>query len=158
MTQRILFVCLGNIVRSPLAEAMFTHLAEQAGVAAKYPAESAGTAAWHVGEPPDPRMRRVAASHGLRYTHAGRQFERQDFERFDLIVAMDGENYRDLSSLARTPEHRQKIRMLREYEPGGKPGLAVPDPYYGGIDGFEEVYWLVERACGGLLEHLEGQG
>ncbi len=156
--KRILFVCLGNIVRSPLAENMFRSLAQQAGVGHKYEVDSAGTGAWHVGEPPDPRMVRVAARHGLRYGGRARQFARQDFERFDLIVPMDADNRAFLLSKARTAEQEAKIHMLREFDPQGGPRSPVPDPYYGGQDGFEEVYRIVERSCRGLLEHLENHG
>jgi protein-tyrosine phosphatase len=155
LTQRICFVCLGNIVRSPLAEALFLHLAKQAGKMGEYEADSAGVGNWHVGEPPDARMRRVAARHGLIYDGRARQFQRNDFERFDLILAMDLENRADLLRLARTPKEQAKIHTLREFDPYGGPKAAVPDPYYGGIDGFEEVYGVVERSVQGLLEALE---
>ncbi len=156
--QRILFVCLGNIVRSPLAENLFRHLAQQAGVGDRYEVDSAGTGSWHVGEPPDPRMQRVAARHGLHYDGRARQFTRQDFERFDVILAMDGDNRAYLLSKARTAGQAAKIHLLREFDPQGGPAAPVPDPYYGGRDGFEEVYRIVERACRGLLEHLEAAG
>jgi protein-tyrosine phosphatase len=152
---RICFVCLGNIVRSPLAENLFRHLANDLGVAHKYEVDSAGTSAWHVGEPPDARMRRVAAQKGLHYDGRARQFKRSDFERFDIIVAMDRENMEDLSSLVLRPDDREKIRMLREFDPQGGEMAAVPDPYYGGIDGFFETYQVIERSCQGLLNALE---
>lgn len=152
---RICFVCLGNIVRSPLAENMFRHLANQAGVGHRYEVDSAGTSSWHVGEPPDPRMRRVAAGHGFHYNGRARQFRPQDFDRFDWIIAMDASNRADLQRLARTEEQRARIRLLREFDPLGGPDAPVPDPYYGGIDGFEEVFRIVKRACAGLLEALE---
>ncbi len=153
--QRILFVCLGNIVRSPLAENLFRHLAQQAGVNHKYEVDSAGTGSWHVGEPPDPRMVRVAAGHGLQYGGRARQFKRSDFEHFDLIIAMDTDNRAYLFNKARTAEEQAKIHLLREFDPQGGPDVSVPDPYYGGSDGFETVYDIVERSCRGLLEALE---
>ena len=153
---RICFVCLGNIVRSPLAENMFRHLAEQAGVGHKYMVDSAGTGGWHVGEPPDARMRRVAAAHGFRYDGRARQFRPADFDRFDWIIAMDASNRADLRRMARSDAQRAKIRLLREFDPLGGPDAPVPDPYYGGIDGFEEVFQIVQRSCKGLLEALEG--
>ncbi len=153
--QRILFVCLGNIVRSPLAENLFRRLTQQAGVGHKYEADSAGTGSWHVGEPPDPRMVRVAAQHGLQYGGRARQFKREDFERFDLIIAMDIDNRAFLFNKARTAEEQAKIHLLREFDPEGGPNASVPDPYYGGPDGFETVYQIVERSCKGLLEQLE---
>lgn len=152
---RICFVCLGNIVRSPLAENMFMYLAKEAGIVDKYEVDSAGTSAWHVGEAPDSRMRRVAAQHGLRYNGRARQFKRSDFEKFDLIIAMDRENREDLRQLARTHDEIKKIHLLREYDPLGGEGAGVPDPYYGGIDGFIETYRVVERSCRNLLNELE---
>lgn len=152
---RICFVCLGNIVRSPLGENMFRHLAQQAGVGARYEVDSAGTGAWHVGEAPDRRMRQVAARRGFKYDGRARQFQQRDFDRFDLIIAMDPENRANLRRLARTPEDEAKIHLMREFDPHGSPNAAVPDPYYGGIDGFEEVYDIVERSCQGLLSALE---
>ncbi len=153
--KRILFVCLGNIIRSPLAENMFRHLAQQAGVGHHYEVDSAGIGAWHVGEPPDPRMVRVAAKHGLHYGGRARQFTLRDFDNFDLIIAMDLDNRAALMNKARCAEHEKKIHLLREFDSVGEADVSVPDPYYGGQDGFEEVYTIVERACRGLLEALE---
>ena len=155
MKTRVLFVCLGNIVRSPLAENMFAHLVEQAGLSEKYETDSAGTAAYHVGESPDTRMRRVAAGHGLVYDGKGRQFEPHDFDAFDLIIAMDDSNYDNILDLARDSEDETKVHMMRAFDPEGSPNDAVPDPYYGGIDGFEHVYQIVKRASKGLLDALE---
>ena len=152
---RICFVCLGNIVRSPLAENLFMSLAEEAGAAHKYQVDSAGTSAYHVGEAPDARMREVARRHGLTYSGRSRQFRRDDFQNFDLIIAMDVQNRRDLRSLAFTVGDREKINLMREFDPQGSPNAGVPDPYYGGAEGFERVYEIVERSCRGLLETLE---
>jgi protein-tyrosine phosphatase len=154
-TRRILFVCLGNIVRSPLAENMFRHLAEQSGLDGRYQVDSAGTAAYHVGEAPDSRMRQVAAERGLVYSGRARQFQREDFERFDLILPMDKDNRADILRLAGGPSHAGKVRLFREFDPQAKPGESVPDPYYGGLEGFHEVYDIVERAARGLLDALE---
>ncbi len=152
---RICFVCTGNIIRSPLAENLFKRQAKQAGAVKRYEVSSAGTGDWHVGEPPDERMRRVAARQGLVYSGRARQFQRRDFDRFDLILAMDKQNRDDLIALARSAEDRAKIHLLREYDPQGGPNLPVPDPYYGGMNGFEEVYRVVERSVKGLFERLE---
>jgi protein-tyrosine phosphatase len=152
--RKICFVCLGNIVRSPLAENLFLHLAKQAGVSDQFEVDSAGTGSWHIGEPPDSRMRRVAASHGLKYTGRARQIRPEDLEHFDLIIAMDRENLSDLERLARSPEAARKIRLLREFDPDSGPQAGVPDPYYGGIDGFEEVYQIVERSTSNLLDAI----
>ena len=154
-TKRILFVCLGNIVRSPLAENLFLHLAANAGFGDRYTADSAGTGGWHAGEQPDARMRQVALQHGFRYSGRARQFVRQDFDRFDLIIAMDRENRADLLDLSRNEEDRSKIYLLREFDPQAGPNPEVPDPYYGGLDGFEMVYQIIERSCQGLLKTLE---
>lgn len=152
---RLCFVCLGNIVRSPLAEHQFKHLARKVGVSEKYVVASAGTGSWHIGESPDGRMRRVAAAHGLEYDGKSRQITRGDFDRFDLFLVMDGENYSAMMSLARSEEDQNKIHILREFDPLGDDRSAVPDPYYGGIQGFEEVYQIVERSVTGLLDVLE---
>ncbi len=152
----VLFVCLGNICRSPLAEGVFLAAAEARGLAFRFEADSAGTAAYHSGEPPDPRTTAVAARHGVHLTSIARQATRRDFERFDLIVAMDRSNRR---SLERLSGHRHRpgaarIVMMRDYDP--RPGDPdVPDPYYGGADGFERVYRIVERCCEGLLDELD---
>lgn len=152
--KRVLFVCLGNIIRSPLAEHAFRQAAEQAGLEGQYQADSAGTAGWHTGEQPDPRMRKTAASHGLSYSGRARQVSEQDFQDFDLIVAMDSSNYRSLSELAGTQEAKSKIRLMREFDPQAD-GMDVPDPYYGGQDGFEETFQIVRRSVDGLLEALQ---
>ena len=152
---RILFVCLGNIVRSPLAEALFLSLAAQNGAGDKYDADSAGMGGWHAGELPDSRMRTIAVQHGLRYTHRARQFERLDFGRFDLIIPMDRQNRDDLLALARSEKDRSKIHLLRKFDASGGPHAEVPDPYYDGLDDFENVYQIVLRSCTGLLQVLE---
>jgi len=152
---KICFVCLGNIVRSPLAEGLFRHLAEERGVSGKYQVDSAGTSSFHVGEEPDPRMRKVARRKGLEYTGRSRQFQPEDFDRFDLIIAMDPDNRRQLLAMAATPEEREKVRLLREYDPQGGEDQGVPDPYYGGMRGFEKVWDIVRRSTENLLDKLE---
>lgn len=153
--RRILFVCLGNIVRSPLAENLFMHLARQAGLAERFEVDSAGTGSWHIGEQPDARMRHAAAQHGLTYSGRARRFDPADFKRFDLIIAMDGENRRDLLDMASSQAERDKVHLLREFDPQGGPTAEVSDPYYGGMEGFERVYQVIERSCRGLLRALE---
>lgn len=152
---RILFVCLGNIVRSPLGEHMFTSLALEKGVSVKYETDSAGTAAYHIGESPDQRMRQVAAEHGLIYDGAGRQFIKEDFDRFDLIIPMDLDNQYNILRLTKNPEDEKKVYLMRNFDPKADKNASVPDPYYGGIDGFENVYQIVERSCQNLLETIE---
>jgi protein-tyrosine phosphatase len=152
---KLCFVCTGNIIRSPIAENMFRHLVTQAGLDGKYQASSAGTSAFHIGEPPDSRMRRVAASHGFKYTGKAHQFMLRDFDENDVIIAMDASNRTTLLRMARTPEQQAKIRLMRVFDPQAEPNASVPDPYYDGIEGFEEVYQIVERSCQGLLSALE---
>lgn len=152
---RILFVCTGNIIRSPLAEHMFNKLVEEAGLASKYEVDSAGTTAYHVGEHPDRRMRKVAAANGLAYDGVSRRLKPADIDQFDLVIGMDGYNYRDILALTNSAEQECKVKMLREFDPHGGPSSSVPDPYYGGIDGFHEVFRVVERSCRGLLDALE---
>jgi len=155
LRQKICFVCLGNIVRSPLAESMFAYLAEQDGVGEFYEVDSAGISGWHVGEPPDARMIRVASQHGFTYDGRSRQFRRSDFDKFDWIIAMDQDNADDLLRIALTQEQAGKIHLFRSFDPLSGKDLSVPDPYYGGIQGFENVYQIVERSTRGLLNYLE---
>lgn len=154
---RICFVCQGNIIRSPLAEHIFLQLADEKGVVEKYLVNSAGTIAYHEGEKPDRRMRQIAAERGLVYSGIARQFNRDDFDRYDLIIAMDNANRRSLQSWAVTTEQQNKIHLMREFDPQGKPNLDVPDPYYGGPDGFVSTFEIVKRSCEGLMEALEGE-
>ena len=151
----VLFVCLGNIVRSPLGENMFAHLAVEAGLSDKYAVDSAGTAAYHVGETPDRRMRQVAAEFGLNYSGSARQVRSDDFERFDVIIAMDSSNHADLLGVVADESQRAKVHMMRKFDEQSSPTAGVPDPYYGGIDGFYEVYRIVKRSCNSLLDALE---
>jgi protein-tyrosine phosphatase len=154
---RICFVCQGNIIRSPLAKNLFEQLARQAGIGDRFTADSAGTSGWHVGQTPDLRMLRVAARHGLDYDGRARQFQRSDFDRFDLIMAMDAENRLDLLAMANSPDQAAKIHLLREYDPMGGKNVSVPDPYYGRADGFEEVYQVIERSVQGLFSALKDE-
>jgi protein-tyrosine phosphatase len=150
----VVFVCLGNICRSPLAEGLFTHLARARGVEGNYEVDSAGTGAWHAGQPPDVRSAEVAARHGVRLAGAARQIRPEDFERFDWIVAMDRENLRDLKALKARHGGRARVQLLRDFDP--EPGDGeVPDPYYGGPDGFDLVYAMVHRSAKAFLDRLE---
>ncbi|MBB4662957.1 low molecular weight protein-tyrosine-phosphatase [Conexibacter arvalis] len=155
---RILFVCLGNICRSPTAEAVMTRLVADAGLAGEIEIESAGTGAWHVGNPPDARATAAAAGRGFEMRSVARQVTEADFDRFDLLIAMDRDNLRNLRRLAPDAEAAGKARLLREFDPAsaGAPDLDVPDPYYGGAEGFDHVLDLVEAACAGLLADLRG--
>jgi protein-tyrosine phosphatase len=149
---RILFVCSGNICRSPLAEAIFAHLARQGGVEGRFLLDSAGTHDYHEGDPADPRTRRVGSKHGIEVASIAREVRPSDFADFDLILAMDRGHRREL--LARSPAaHRHKIEMMRAYdEPRADPD--VPDPYYGGAEGFEEIYEILSVCCRNLLKSL----
>lgn len=152
---RICFVCQGNIIRSPLAENMFRRLSRERGVEGKYQLDSAGTSAYHVGEGPDRRMRQTARERGFQYDGRARQFKREELNQFDLIIAMDQANRRILESWASNEDQLGKIRLMREFDPQGGANLDVPDPYYGGPEGFVRTYEIVERSVGGLLEELE---
>jgi protein-tyrosine phosphatase len=153
----ISFVCMGNICRSPTAEAVMRHLVREAGLAGRITVDSAGTGAWHVGEERDRRSRAVASRRGMPITGEARQFQREDFARFDLVLALDEDNLRDLRRLAPSDEARAKVHLLRSFEPGAAPGSEVPDPYYGGPEGFERVFDICLEACRGLLTHLRRQ-
>jgi protein-tyrosine phosphatase len=148
---RICFVCLGNICRSPTAEAVLRKLARDAGI--ELTIDSAGTGGWHAGELPDPRSREAAARRGYELAHRARQFTAADFDRFDLVLAMDRDNLARLRQLAGGRD-APPIRLLRAFEPGAKPDAEVPDPYGGIGTDFERVLDICERACGGLLEHV----
>jgi protein-tyrosine phosphatase len=156
---RIVFVCLGNICRSPTAEAVMRDRVEAADLSARIEIDSAGTGGWHVGQPADERARAEAATRGIAMSGRARQFHVGDFEYFDLIIAMDTQNRADLVDLAPSVEHRSRVRLLREFDPAsrGSSNLDVPDPYYGGPDGFGRVFDLVQRACDGLLDHLRDE-
>jgi protein-tyrosine phosphatase len=152
MPTRVLFVCLGNICRSPAAEAAFEHAAAEAGLAGDFVIDSAGTGAWHVGEPADQRMQEAGRRRGIKVTSLARQVSDEDFRTFDHILAMDMTNLRALRRQA-PAEHRGKIRLFRDLDPHG-PGEDVPDPYYGGAAGFDEVLDIVTRTARALLEEL----
>jgi protein-tyrosine phosphatase len=148
---KVLFVCLGNICRSPTAEAVFRELAERQGHAGRFHVDSAGTGDWHVGEAPDGRMRRAAEGRGYALEGRARQVRPEDFEHFDHVLAMDRANLRELLRVAPAAQH-PKIRLLRDLDPHG--GDDVPDPYHGGAEGFDEVVTILERSCAALLEEL----
>lgn len=148
----VLFVCLGNICRSPLAEGVFRSLVSNQELDEAFSIDSAGTGGWHVGSPPDPRSVQVAAEHGIELTGTARQLQEEDLDRFDVVLAMDRENLRNLERMAATGAHA-RIHLLREFDPEGE-GDEVPDPYYGGPGGFETVYQMVHRSCAALLEEL----
>lgn len=143
---------MGNICRSPTGEGLLRHLAADRGLDGQVEVDSAGTIGYHAGAPPDARMRRAAERRGYRLGGSARQVARSDFQRFDLIIAMDTDNLNDLHASA--PDHpRAEVRLLSSFLPPGAPD-DVPDPYYGGDAGFETVLDMVEQACPAILEHL----
>jgi protein-tyrosine phosphatase len=157
---RILFVCLGNICRSPTAEGVMRHVLRDEGLEDRVEVDSAGTGGWHVGASPDERATEAAARRSITLEGEARKCAPRDFEVFDLILAMDEENRRDLIDMAPDGDAAAKVRMLREFDPGsdGAADLDVPDPYYGGDEGFEHVLDLVEAATRGLVADLRAAG
>jgi protein-tyrosine phosphatase len=149
---RIVFVCMGNICRSPTAEGVMRRLVEEEGLDVEI--DSAGTGAWHVGEPPDSRAKVAARRRGVTLEGAARQIRPDDFERFDLVIALDRSNLRELLAIAPDEEAAEKVRLLREFDPAADGDLDVPDPYYGGDNGFETVLDMVEASCRGLIDEL----
>ena len=156
---RLLFVCLGNICRSPTGEGVMRHLLREQGLEDAIEVDSAGTGSWHVGHPPDARATGAARERGIALDGSARQVTAADFEAFDLILAMDRANHEELRALAPSAEARARVRLLREYDPEAVAAgeLEVPDPYYGAEDGFAEVLDLVTRACEGLLDEVRAE-
>jgi protein-tyrosine phosphatase len=155
---RVLFVCLGNICRSPTAEGVMRSLVREAGLQKRVEVDSAGTGGWHVGESPDARATEAAGRRGIVLEGAARKVRPRDFEEFDLILAMDASNLRDLQRLAPDEQARAKVRLLREWGRAGSQSdgdLDVPDPYYGGPGGFDRVLDLVQASCVSLLAQLQ---
>ncbi len=157
MKVRVCFVCLGNICRSPTAEASMRKLVDDAGLGARVEIDSAGTGAWHVGEAPDSRARAAGKRRGLQVHGRARKVVVEDFERFDYLIAMDLSNRSDLERLAPSDEGSRKIALLRSFDSSAPEDAEVPDPYYGGGDGFERVIDICEAGCKGLLRHIREQ-
>ncbi|HEY9749630.1 MAG TPA: low molecular weight protein-tyrosine-phosphatase [Allocoleopsis sp.] len=153
MPYKLLFVCLGNICRSPSAENIMDYLIEQAGLASEIICDSAGTSSYHIGSAPDRRMTAAAKQRGIVLKGQARQLQKSDFEQFDLILAMDQENYQDILALDPAGQYRDRVRLMCEFC-SQYSEREVPDPYYGGPEGFNHVIDLLLDACGGLLQHI----
>ncbi|MBA2945415.1 low molecular weight phosphotyrosine protein phosphatase [Streptomyces sp. PSKA28] len=158
---RVCFVCTGNICRSPMAQSVFRARVREAGLDGLIEIDSAGTGGWHEGDCADPRTVSVLEANGYAGEHVAREFRASWFSRLDLVIALDSGHLRALRRLAPTPEDAEKVRLLRSFDPSAYVDLDVPDPYYGGLDGFEECLAMVEAASEGLLaavrEAVEGQ-
>lgn len=151
---KVLFVCLGNICRSPTAHAVFRDLVKKEGLADAIEIDSAGTGAWHVGNPPDKRATQVAEGKGIQMRDLrARQVDFGDFYQFDYILAMDNSNFSNLYEMC-LPEHREKVRMFLSFQDSFSE-TEVPDPYYGGPEGFDHVFAMVDAASRGLLEDIK---
>jgi low molecular weight protein-tyrosine phosphatase len=154
---RVLFVCLGNICRSPLAEAVFRQLVERRGLETRFEIDSAGTSDWHIGERPDERTTREAQRRGVLLTGHARQIRDVDIERFDYIVVMDDANERDVRRLAEQIRPDAPIHRLRSFDSEARSDMNVPDPFFGGSSGFARTHDIIERACHGLLERIRSE-
>lgn len=155
---KVLFVCMGNICRSPTAQGVFEQLVTEQGLTDHIFADSAGTHAYHVGEKPDPRSRQCAERRGVDLSgQRARKVSLADFADFDYILAMDSDNYENLKLLCPDPESRQRLHLFLSFAPAS-PHRDVPDPYYGGPNGFDIVFDLVREASLGLLDHIRNKG
>ncbi|MCI4669925.1 MAG: low molecular weight phosphotyrosine protein phosphatase [Bacteroidia bacterium] len=153
---KVLFVCLGNICRSPMAEGLFIHKVNERGLQDRFEIDSAGTSGWHQGEPADSRMRGVARGHGVNLPSSSRKLLAEDFREFDYILGMDASNMRDIEDLARegrSSENKAELIKMRDFDEHAK-GADVPDPYYGGQKGFEDVYEMLDRSTEALLDYI----
>lgn len=150
---KILFVCLGNICRSPLAEAIFKHKIQRLGLAGEFEAHSSGTSDYHIGEPPDERTLRNARKNGVIIDHAGCQLRASDLDEYDYIFAMDTRNHDAILRLSNGENHKARIGLIRDFDSVAK-GSDVPDPYFGGEKGFQEVFEMLDRSIENLIATL----
>ena len=151
---KILFVCLGNICRSPLAEAIFKHKIKEHRLEAYFEADSCGTSNYHIGDPPDSRTIANAKKNGVIITHLGRQLCDRDLEQYDYVLAMDNSNHQNILRLTNAIQFSGKVELMRNYDPKEKGG-EVPDPYYGGEGHFQEVFDILDRTMENFIQHLE---
>ncbi len=155
MTKKVMFVCAGNICRSPLAQGLMLLKLRQIGKSEEYLVESSGTSNRDAGSPPDPRSQQTAKLHGFQLRNSARPFQPTHFDEFDFILAMDRENRSHLMWMARNDRDRAKVHLLREFDPQAFGDLDVPDPYYEEVEGFERLYRVLDRSITRLLEQLE---
>ena len=149
----VLFVCLGNICRSPLAEAVFDHIAKEEGLSSSFKSDSCGTGGYHVGADPDPRSQEIAKRKGVPMDHKARKFSTADYDNFDYILAMDDQNYQDI--VAATGHEHPGLYLMRDFDELAGEDKDVPDPYYGGREGFTRVYDMLERSNRAFIAHLK---
>lgn len=154
---KVLFVCTGNICRSPLAHGIFENHVRKIGLADKFMVDSAGTSAYHVGSLPDLRSRDIAKHHGVILTHRSRIFTPEDFTKFNYILVMDYLNYEDVTSKTKSNMEKSKVLLLRSFDELSDSDFNVPDPYYGFSQDFEDVYMMCERSIQGFIEFLKSQ-
>ena len=154
----VLFICLGNICRSPAGEGIMKSLVEKAGLQDEFEIDSAGIGNWHVGQLPDSRMRKCGAEHGYNFNSHARQFQKSDFKKFETIVVMDNENYRAITSMASSQADKDKVVRMADFLTTHREYTSVPDPYYGDYSDFELVITLLEDACQELLDSIIGEG
>jgi len=151
---KVCFVCLGNICRSPTAEGIMNVFVQEANLQHKIKVDSAGTSAFHEGEPADPRSQKAANQRGYELTSRARAFRKSDISQFDYIVAMDTTNRNEILKMCSSDHQKEKLHLLRDFDPKSSPESSVPDPYYGGANGFSEVLNICERGCQGLLQTI----